>query len=202
MIKIQVLGKGMIPRGYGLAPRLEPFYADLTFINTILSTPGLTVRYLNPVTMQFGDIDRKNVKRIYEKYANVDYGTAPAATVQQPHVPDKRVIAQNPASVNGVTIPPAHIPPVTTEVIHTNPPQYEQPKSAAELNKQLHDFATRPAEETAAAGAPDHTKEEEKIHVVVPDEKKEEQAEKQNDTIKPVNAPDNNKNKQNNGGKK
>jgi len=32
MLNIQVLGNGLIPRGLGLAPRLEPFPADYILI--------------------------------------------------------------------------------------------------------------------------------------------------------------------------
>ena len=203
MIKIQVLGKGMIPRGYGLAPRTEPFFADLTFINTIMNTPGLTVRYLNPTTMQFGDLDRKNVKKIYDKYSNVEYGSAPK-NVQQPHIPDARkVVQQGPANVNGMTVPPAAVPSMT-EVIHTDPPQYK-PVSFAEMNKAMKDFASAtPAEEVKNDTTPDHTNVEDKPAVEaapVEEVKKEEPVAVDNDTIKPVNAPDKNQQHNKNGKK-
>ena len=40
MLKIQVLGNGFIPRGLGIAPRREPFKADLLLIQTILASPA------------------------------------------------------------------------------------------------------------------------------------------------------------------
>lgn len=70
MLKIQVLGKGMIPRGYGLAPRKEPFYADLTLIATIIQTNGLTVNYVNPETGELKPLTRTNLTTIYKKYEN------------------------------------------------------------------------------------------------------------------------------------
>ena len=48
MLKIQVLGTGMIPRLGVIAPRIEPFMADLTWISLILSTPGLEINYIDP----------------------------------------------------------------------------------------------------------------------------------------------------------
>lgn len=71
MLKIQVNGKGMIPRGFGLAPRKEPFAADLTLIGTILNTKGLTVKFVNPETGKFQDLTKANVKKIWDRYANV-----------------------------------------------------------------------------------------------------------------------------------
>lgn len=70
MLKIQVLGKGMIPRGYGLAPRKEPFPADYLTIGTIIKTPGLKVKYLNPESGKLMPLDGHNVKRIWDRYAN------------------------------------------------------------------------------------------------------------------------------------
>lgn len=69
-LKIQVLGKGLIPRGYGLAPRKDPFNADLTLIQTIMSTPGLIVNYIRPEDNKPIKLDRTNVKRVWDKYNN------------------------------------------------------------------------------------------------------------------------------------
>ena len=68
MLQIQVLGKGMIPRGYGLAPRKEFFKADLNLIQTILATPGLTVNMLNPETKKVIPVTKANVKTLWNKY--------------------------------------------------------------------------------------------------------------------------------------
>lgn len=68
MLKIQVLGKGLIPRGYGLAPRKEFFKADLNLIQTILMTPGLKVNMLNPEDGKIVAVTNANVKRLWERY--------------------------------------------------------------------------------------------------------------------------------------
>ena len=68
MLKIQVLGKGMIPRGYGLAPRKEFFKADLTLIHTILQCPNLKVNMLNPETNKIMPVTKSNVKTLWDKY--------------------------------------------------------------------------------------------------------------------------------------
>jgi len=71
-MKIQVLGSGLIPRECGLAPRLEPFEADRTLIATILSTPGLTVRYRNPEDGQMHSITPKNMQYVWDRYSKWD----------------------------------------------------------------------------------------------------------------------------------
>lgn len=102
MLKIQVLGKGMIPRGYGLAPRLEPFSADFTLITTIMRTPGLSVNMLHPETGRVIPLTNQNVKRMYDTYANYN-STSNAAPATSPTVP-------NNAPVNNT--PPVQVPPV------------------------------------------------------------------------------------------
>ena len=73
MLRIQVLGTGMIPRGLGLAPRKEPFYADLTLIGTILSTPGLTVNMIHPGNGRIIEVTSSNCKSMYQKYSDENY---------------------------------------------------------------------------------------------------------------------------------
>ena len=108
-LKIQVLGKGLIPRGYGLAPRKDPFNADLTLIQTILSTPGLIVNYIRPEDNKPVALDRNNLKRVWDKYNN--------------HA--KKQVAQNVSATTNtrpsapVTKPipePAPVPPVVKPV--------------------------------------------------------------------------------------
>lgn len=99
MLKIQVLGKGLIPRGYGLAPRLNPFPADLILIGTILSTPGLTVNYLNPDTNKMCPLTKDNLKRIYNNYGmeNNNITLAPQKAVLT--APKEEVPVQPPISL-------------------------------------------------------------------------------------------------------
>lgn len=65
-VKIQVLGHGLIPRGYGLAPRKEPFPADPLLIGTILQA-GFKVNALNPVTGKFEEMTKKNYRQMYNR---------------------------------------------------------------------------------------------------------------------------------------
>ena len=121
-LKIQVLGKGLIPRGYGLAPRKDPFNADLTLIQTILATPGLIVNYVRPEDNKPVPLDRANLMRVWNKYNNpTNKQIAPgvsATTNTRPVVPVTKPISE-PAPVPPVVKP---IPtPVTTPVVETAP---------------------------------------------------------------------------------
>lgn len=115
MLKVQVLGKGMIPRGYGLAPRLEPFPADFTLITTIMSTPGLSVNMIHPENGRVVPLTNQNVKRMYETYANYKPKQNSTPT-SSPAVP----VIENVSTPE----PPKVIPPVQT------PPQNEKPAPA------------------------------------------------------------------------
>ena len=90
-LKIQVTGKGRIPRIGGLAPRKTPFKAEPDFIKLIMLTPGLGVNYLNPETNQFVKLTHVNLQAVLEKYGNWDYNKqttqAPTAPVAPKAVP-------------------------------------------------------------------------------------------------------------------
>ena len=126
MLRIQVLGSGMIPRGYGLAPRLDPFPADFTLIGTILSTHGLSIKYVDPTDGKLHDLTRKNAKKVYDKFNGVQYKNNYNTVVNNiaPHIPE-------PKEVDKV---PEHVSYTTTEVIqsddNTNP--FELPKDPEE----------------------------------------------------------------------
>lgn len=70
MLNIQVKGKGMIPRGYGLAPRLEPFPADRTLIATIMSTPGLEVYMIHPENKHAIKLTNQNFRRMWDSFSD------------------------------------------------------------------------------------------------------------------------------------
>ena len=127
MIKIQVLGSGMIPRDLGIAPRKEPFYADRDVIYTILNTPGLTINYLHPENGRFFPLTRENMKKVLDKFKNATYDKPVATPPARPHVPEpkkedpkpeeKKVGEKKPTPP--VTPPPAHVEPPKA----TTPPQ-------------------------------------------------------------------------------
>lgn len=113
MLKIQVLGKGLIPRGYGIAPRKEPFSADKNLISLILRSPGLSIKYISPVDGRAYDLDKNNFKRIWDKYSGKEFTatkTGPAAEndTTAPKVPEPKF--------NSVP----NTPPVNTSAPATN----------------------------------------------------------------------------------
>lgn len=70
MLKIRVLGKGLIPRGYGLAPKKEPFLVDFETLGVMLYTPGLKPEYYHPGSTKFLPLTIYNAREIYNKYGN------------------------------------------------------------------------------------------------------------------------------------
>lgn len=82
MLKIQVFGKGLIPRGYGLAPRKEPFSADLSLITLIMNTAGLTVNYIHPETKNSVPLTRESFQKVYRTYSSDVINTTKKASVK------------------------------------------------------------------------------------------------------------------------
>lgn len=67
MIRVRILGKGLIPRGGGLAPKKEPIYVDLDYLTILVYSRNLRIQYLNPDTDKFEDLLLSNFKKIYDK---------------------------------------------------------------------------------------------------------------------------------------
>lgn len=89
MLTIRVLGKGLIPRGFGLAPRMEPFKASLSTIEAIISTRGLTVEMQKP-DGTFIQLTPKNMIPMWNSYNDVAIKTATATTVSKPVTPEPK----------------------------------------------------------------------------------------------------------------
>jgi hypothetical protein len=68
MLPIIVKGKGLIPRGHGIAPKLFPFPASIQLIRLILNTKGLSVEFVDPETNTNTPINNSNLEKIYENY--------------------------------------------------------------------------------------------------------------------------------------
>ena len=118
-LKIQVFGKGLIPRGYGLAPRKNPFPADYVLIGTILNTPGLSVKYINPETGVPADLTKSNLKKIWDKYSNYVAPVKPVVVEESASTPDNEVKGDDP-----VTPPPVSAP---VNSVPSEPDKVEEP---------------------------------------------------------------------------
>lgn len=114
MLKIQVLGSGLIPRGYGLAPRKEPFPADLTLIHTIMSTPGLRVNMITPDDNRTIELNNGNLKRLWDKYKNYQ-ATAPARTTITNPVTPKTPEQMKPVNAVPEEVKPQPVTPVVPQ---------------------------------------------------------------------------------------
>lgn len=101
MVKIQVLGNGLIPRMGILAPITEPFPVGRMTAATILQTsPNLTVNYLNPNDGKFHALTNQNITRVFDELEDNEV----AATVEAPA--EAPVVNETPAEVSAPT-PPA-----------------------------------------------------------------------------------------------
>ena len=130
MLMIRVLGKGLIPRGYGIAPRKDPFKADLTLIMTIMNTPGLKVEFINPDTMRPSPLTRDNVQKVYKRYEGrakeiKKSDIAPPAEVPPVTPP------VTPPVITPPSTPPVVTPPVTPDPVvpPVTPPVNDQVKT-------------------------------------------------------------------------
>ena len=113
MLQIQVLGKGLIPRGLGIAPRKEFFKADLTLIVTILNTPGLKVNMLDTETNKIIPVTTANVRRLWDKYRSDRVKTTTTETV----VPKSEATATTPTTTATPVVQTTEAAkPETTEV--------------------------------------------------------------------------------------
>lgn len=71
MLKVQVGGKGLIPRGYGIAPRKDLInVTDINFLYLLVNTIGLEPKFLNPENNKLENITKKNMKSVWDRYAN------------------------------------------------------------------------------------------------------------------------------------
>lgn len=100
MVKIQVLGNGLIPRMGILAPITEPFPVGRMTAATILQTsPNLTVNYLNPNDGKFHALTNQNITRVFDEFEDDEAAATAEAPVEAP------VVNETPAEVSAPTSP-------------------------------------------------------------------------------------------------
>ena len=100
MVKIQVLGNGLIPRMGMLAPITEPFPVGRMTAATILQTsPNLTVNYLNPNDGKFHALTNQNITRVFDEFEDDEAATTAEAPAEAP------VVNETPAEVSAPTSP-------------------------------------------------------------------------------------------------
>ena len=88
MLNIQVLGRGLIPRGHGIAPKKSPFPADLTLIQLILRTPGLSINYINPKTKKWSPLNNENLTEVWNRFSDYKETKPSQNEVSKPVVPE------------------------------------------------------------------------------------------------------------------
>lgn len=107
-MKIQVLGRGLIPRGQGIAPRKEPFEADINTIKAIMQSGEFKVNMLNPDTGKLIPLTNDNLMRMWAAYGHktvaksgtstpVTHPTIPQSATVKTSAPEKPPVAPAPA---------------------------------------------------------------------------------------------------------
>ncbi len=122
-LPVKINGRGLIPRGHGLAPK-NLVKADLQLIQLIMSTPGLSMEYIHPETNNLIPITRTNYMELYERFnARYPNGFVKAAPLDKPaEVPASPEVAApvvTPAPVAEVVTPvevPMEVPVVESNV--------------------------------------------------------------------------------------
>lgn len=210
MIPIQVLGTGLIPRGYGLAPRTKPFMADRLLIGTILATPGLIVNFVNPETGAATKITSKNMDRLISKWSGWT-GKAKEAPAAKPApkqsnftgtTPDGRGVYKGQVVTGGVNTS-THAMNQTTAIQQEKKPETVNPPTPPAAQQETRAVETKPADPPKAESteekkdeASGEKKDEQKATPETPNTQK-------NNGFKPVSQNNNqNKNNQNNSDKK
>lgn len=92
MIKIQVLGHGLIPRGNGIAPRKDPILADRDLIKLILNSGSLKAIAINPKNGALIPLNFKNLNRVYTAFDDANNKT-------DEHVEEKTVEVASKSSI-------------------------------------------------------------------------------------------------------
>ena len=138
MLRIQVLGNGLIPRGHGIAPKKEPFPADLRLIGIILSTGGLKVNFVHPDSGKLIPLNRENYQDMYAKYQNRVYTKAVEVEGNDREKEDAAEVTTSPVA-----------PVVETPAVDTVPetpvaPPVVEEAQATDAAKKTEEFTMKP----------------------------------------------------------
>lgn len=198
MLKIQVLGKGMIPRGLGLAPRKEPFPADLTLIQTILNTRGdFKINFINPETGKFAPLTKQNCQQMYRKYGDIPVSSKNVDSADKKEDEEKDNNSSDSANTN----------PINND--STNKDNAENNNAENKVDEKTDDSVKDDSDEikVKTVNVDEHTdSNDEDDDVIIPKTSPEEknQVQKTNVNIKPLNSDtrNQNKNQKNNNNKK
>ena len=114
MLKIQVLGSGLVPRIGRLAPIKDPFPADKTLIGTIFATSKMKINYLHPRTNKLMPLTRNNFAEVWDEYGEEEYVSASASPVDPSKVETKKQ-QEAPAQKNEIPEKEREVSPVVKE---------------------------------------------------------------------------------------
>ena len=129
-LPIKVNGRGLIPRGHGLAPK-NFVKADEVLVQLIMQTPGLSMEYIHPDSNTLTKITRTNYQELFAAHeAYLNGGNKPKST---PSV-------SNPAPVN----PPTSVIEKKEEIKKEEPKVEVKPEPKDEKKEEKKDFTMKP----------------------------------------------------------
>lgn len=139
MLNIIVLGSGLIPRGYGIAPRRAPFAADLKLIKLIVDTANLKPCMIHPETGATVPLTASNCDKMYKLYGEEKKikNLAPASKYLNPTTAINVKPFEHTTAVNSARIEP------TTDVKNAK----QEPTTAVNTSSQAQSSNEKPAEE-------------------------------------------------------
>jgi len=123
MLPIIVEGRGLIPRGHGLAPKKDPFPASPVLISHILNTAGLKPIFVDPVSKKRMPLTKENYQRVYRNYEDKLNGIRKETPAQE----IKETKQESPIQIS-IPAPPVVPPIITPPVVQVNPPVVNEPK--------------------------------------------------------------------------
>ena len=145
MIKDRILGHGLIPRGYGLAPRKEPLEIDWNFLNILLNNGSFKIQALVPDKKEFVDITIGNAKKMYEllskkrtevkEVIKVEPKVVQPVKVQPVVVKEEPIIVEEPIKVEEVVQVEEVLPVEEVKVEETFKPVEEERSYFDKRNK-------------------------------------------------------------------
>lgn len=129
MLQVIVLGSGLIPRGYGIAPRKTPFEVDLNTVKLFAYTAGLNTYAINPTSGAKVLLTPSNYEKTYKLFTEI-----PTPVVEKPKPVTKPVSPQpivlepktNPQPVNPAPLKEAPTNQIQNAVMVVEEPKEDQ----------------------------------------------------------------------------
>ena len=160
MLPVWVDGKGLIGRGYGLAPRKTIINAGKDLMEFFLSNPNITPVHVDPETKKSVRINRENYEKILQRY-NEKRKEKKVDITPNPVKEEKQITP--PVVSNPTVVPPP--PPVPPSIVPITPEETKKEETSDVTPTNNDGVTEEPINEN---------------HPVVSEEKKDERPQREN----------------------